>query len=212
MLSKFPGNDSLVTYNYQQAIAKDTVLENKMTLIKEASDLAKKTGYKQGNVYWQGLLYATKKNPANTDLYNWGIANYQAGNYKTADSIFCGSYEQKYPNEIFGYLWCARSLQAQDDSTNSQGLAVPAYEKLALMGRTLPDSAKYKSQVIQAYFFLASYSNDIKKDKPAAIAYLQKVMEVDPANADAPKFIAILSKPPPKQPAAKPKTTKPGSK
>ena len=37
--------------------------------------------------------------------------------------------------KVFGYLWCARSKQAQDDSLNSQGLAVDAYEKLA----SLPD-------------------------------------------------------------------------
>ena len=59
------------------------------------------------------------------------MANYSAGNYKKADSIFCGTYESKYPNEVFGYLWCAKSKQAQDDSLNSQGLAVDAYEKLA---------------------------------------------------------------------------------
>ena len=78
------------------------------------------------------------------------MANYSAGNYKTADSIFCGVYETRYPNEIFGYLWCAKSKQAQDDSSNSQGLAVAAYEKLAQFARSIPDSNKYKSQVVGA--------------------------------------------------------------
>ena len=205
VLSKFPGNDSLVVMNYQSAIDKDTVYDDKLDLIKQASDLAKKTGNKAASAVWLGKLYSIKKVPSNTDLYNWGFANYQAGNYKTADSIFCGSYEQKYPNEIFGYLWCARSKAAQDDSLSSGGLAVDAYDKLAQMGRTL-DSVKYKVQVIQAYSYLAAYYNNIKKDKPAAIGYLQKILEVDPTNADAPRFIEALKKPPAKQAAQKPKT------
>jgi tetratricopeptide (TPR) repeat protein len=200
VLSKFPGNDSLVVVYYQAAIDKDTAYENKLDLIKEASDIAKKTGYKKGNAKWMGELYNIKKNPSNSDLYNWGFANYSAGNYKTADTLFCQNYEQKYPNEIFGYLWCAKSKAAQDDSTNSGGLAVDAYEKLAQIGRSL-DSVKYKPQILQAYFYLAQYSNDIKKDKPAAIQYLKKILEVDPTNPTALQYIPLLEK----QAAQKPK-------
>jgi len=147
------------------------------------------------------------------------MANYQAGNYKTADSIFCGIYEPKYPTEIYGYLWCARAKQAQDDSIGSQGLAVEAYDKLAQIGRGLDstarvagtaDSTKYKAQIVSSYSFLATYYNNIKKDKATAIAYLEKILEVDPTNADAPRFIEILKRPA-KQPArpaagAKPKS------
>ncbi len=212
LLAKFPGNDSLVNVNYEMAIAKDTVPENKMALIKEVSDLDTKIGYKKGSAKWMGVLYAMKKDPSNSDLYKWGIANYQAGIYTTSDSIFCGVYQSKYPNEIFGYLWCARSKRAQDDSVNSAGLAVDAYTKLAQFGRSSPDSIKYKSQIIESYIYLAQYNNDIKKDKPAAISWLQKVLEVDPTNPTAPQFLKILTAPPPKQPAAKPKTAKTGTK
>jgi hypothetical protein len=75
------------------------------------------------------------------------------------------------------------------------------------------DSVKYKSQIIGALFYLAQYSNDIKKDKDAAINYLTQVTYIDqPGSAfydQAKKFIDQLSAPPPKQPsrqpAAKPK-------
>jgi len=97
------------------------------------------------------------------------------------------------------------SKSAEDDSTGSQGLAVDAYDKLAQFARSSPDSAKYKGQTIEAYFYLASYSNDVKKDKPAAISYLQKVLEVDPTNATAKQFIDILTRPPARQSAQKPK-------
>jgi tetratricopeptide (TPR) repeat protein len=204
ILSHFPGNDSLVLLNYQMALDKDTVYENKLDILKEALDNAKKTGNKPAIAYWLGKYYVTDKVPNNSDLYKWGIANYQAGNFKLSDSIFCGVYESKFPTEIFGFLWCARSKLAQDDSLNSGGLAVDAYEKLAQQGRSL-DSVKFKNQVVEAYSYLASYSNNVKKDKPAAIGYLQKILEVDPTNADAPRFIEALKKPAPKPAAARPK-------
>ncbi|HVM88944.1 MAG TPA: tetratricopeptide repeat protein [Puia sp.] len=212
VLNKFPGNDSLVSLNYQKAVDVDTARDEKLKLAEEAADVFRKSKYKQGVAIWEGIKYKLTKDPGQAELYKWGIANYQAGNFQTADSIFCGVYESKYPNEIYGYLWCARTKRAEDDSTNSGGLAIDAYQKLAQFGRSSPDSAKYKSQIIESYFYLAQYYNDIKKDKPSAIMWLQKVLEVDPANPTANQFLKILTAPPPKQPAAKPKSTKPGAK
>jgi tetratricopeptide (TPR) repeat protein len=189
---------------YARAISMDTLLEDKQKYASEALDLAKQLHNKQAAALLSGAVYNSLKNPTNSDLFKYGMANYSAGNYKSSDSIFCGVYETKYPNEIFGYLWCAKSKQAEDDSTNSQGLAVQAYEKLASFARSIPDSAKYKNQVIGAYFYLASYYNDIKKDKSRAIEYMQKVLEVDPENATAKNVIGMLTKPP-KQAAQKPK-------
>ncbi|MBN9383394.1 MAG: tetratricopeptide repeat protein [Chitinophagaceae bacterium] len=204
--------------SYKKAISRDTLPENRAKYLAKGLELAKKLNYKQGVADLAAIEYATKKDPNQNDVYNWGISNYQAGNYKTADSIFCGIYESKWPNEIFGYLWCARSKQAQDDSANSQGLAVEAYDKLASVGRAMDstakaagstDSVKYKNTIITSYFYLAQYYNDVKKDKNMAIAYLQKVLEVDPTNATAQKFKDILSKPPARQQSAggaKPRT------
>ena len=199
--------------DYALAVQKDTLPEDKAKYTAQATDLAKKLGNKKAIADLAGAAYAAKANPTQTDLFNWGIANYQAGAYKTADSIFCGIYEVKYPTEIYGYLWCARSKQAQDDSTNSQGIAVEAYDRLAAFARGLDstakvagtaDSIKYKGTILTSYFFLAQYYNDIKKDKQTAISYLQKVLEVDPTNPTAGKFIKILTAPP-RQAAAKPK-------
>ena len=191
---------SMAFQYYAKAILMDSVDADKMKFSAEAMDLAKQTNNKPAAAMISGAVYNSLKNPSNSDLFKYGTANYSAGNYKTADSIFCGVYESKYPNEIFGYLWCARSKQAQDDSTNSQGLAVDAYEKLAQFARASPDSAKYKSQIVSAYFYLASYYNDIKKDKPKAVGYMQKVLEVDPSNTSAQNIINSLTR---KQPAKK---------
>ena len=213
---KFPSDSAASIASYQKAIDMDTVLANKLKYIKDASNDAKAGGHKAAYAYWLGVGYPFIKAPVNTDLYNWGIANYQAANYKTSDSIFCGMYVPKYPNEIFGYLWCARSKQAQDDTLNSQGLAVDAYQKLGAMARGLdstakaansPDSIKYRSQALASYFYLASYSNDVKHDKPAAIFWMEQVLVVDPTNQSAKNIITALSKKP--TPAARPAAAKP---
>jgi tetratricopeptide (TPR) repeat protein len=190
---------------YAKAIEMDTLDVNKEKYSNEAMELAKQLNDKQAAAVISGAMYNSLKNPTNSDLFKFGTANYQAGNYKMADSIFCNVYISKYPNEIYGYLWCARSTQAEDDSLNSKGLAVAPYEKLAQFARSSPDSAKYKSQIVGAYFYLAGYYNDVKKDKPKAIEYMQKVLEVDPTNTSAQKILEVLTKPA-RQPASRSKS------
>lgn len=201
--SKTPGSEQEAFVNLQQAVEMDTVVENKVKLIQKGAALAKKLGNRKEEANWLGVAYRIDKNPNQTDLYNWGYAHYQAANYPTADSIFCNVYQSKYPNEIYGYLWCARAKEAQD-TTWASGIAVQPYEKLAEMAIKL-DSTKYKTQALNALFKLAGYYNDIKKDKDAAIASMDKVLAFDPTNADAIRIKEILTRPPAKAPAAKPK-------
>ena len=209
LMAKFPESQADALGSYQKAVEADTTVEGKLDLLGKAAALAKRIGQRGAEAGFLKQLYALKKNPSNVDLYNLGQAYYQSKNYVAADSVFCGTYESKYPDEIIGYLWCARAKQAQDDSTGSGGIAVEAYDKLAQMGRKI-DSVKYKAQIVSAYSFLASYYNNIKKDKVTAISYLEKILEVDPANPDAPKFIEILKRPPAK--AAPAKSTAPATK
>ncbi|SRR5579871_1107064 len=190
---------------YGMAIQKDSLPEDKNRYIVEATALAKSTGNKQAQAQLAELVYTTKKSPTQTDLYNWGYANYQAGNYKKSDSIFCGIYETQYPNEVYGYLWCSKTKLAED-TTMQSGIVEPAWLKLIDAYRKI-DSVKYKPNIITTYFYLAGYYNDVKKDKQKAIEMFEDVLAIDPTNADATKFKQILTAPP-KRVAAKPKGTK----
>jgi len=190
--SKTPGSEAQAFANFQKAVDKDTVVDNKVKYINEAAALAKKMGDRKQEANWLGVAYRLKTNPSQTDLYNWGYANYQATNYKTADSIFCNVYQSKYPDQIYGYLWCARSKQAED-TTWQTGDAAPAYEKLAEMAMKL-DSVKYKSQAVSAYTMLTTYYNDVKKDSKAALSYVDKILQIDPSNAFANQVKPILQK------------------
>jgi tetratricopeptide (TPR) repeat protein len=190
-LAKFPGNEVQAMESYDKAIVMDTAMESKLELMTNAAALAKKTGNRVAEAKYLGQLVATKKDPNNVDFYNWGFANYQAGQYATADSIFA-IYTEKYPTEIYGYLWRARTNQAMD-TTMQQGLAVPHYEKLGEMALSI-DAAKFKGQAVSSYFYLVQYYNDIKKDPAKALEYVDKVLAIDPANETAVKIKDILSK------------------
>jgi tetratricopeptide (TPR) repeat protein len=207
--SKIPGSEQEAFINLQTAVSLDTVAENKVKYITQAAALAKKLGDRKQEANWLGVAYRTDKNPNQTDLYNWGMAHYQAANYDSAINIFCNMYQSKYPNEIFGYLWCARANEAKD-TTWASGIAVAPYEKLAEMAMTI-DSAKYKSQAVNALFKLTTYANDVKKEPKEALAYIERILVIDPANQYAPKIREVLQKAinkPARQetaPAAKPK-------
>lgn len=212
LLGKFPGNEAEALTNYQTAISLDTTNAGKLALMTEASALAGKSGNKMEAANWAKQIYMMKKDPSNRDLYDLGYANYTAGNYVVADSIFCGVYSVKYPTEIFGYLWCARSAAAQD-TTQEKGLAVEPYKRLIAYADTAQE--KYKATLIQAHGYLASYYANIAKAKDSAITQLEAIVALDPSNADAPKYIAALKEPAPKPKAAtttKPAATKPAAK
>ncbi len=191
ILGKFPGNEAQAMENYDKAIAMDTAMASKLELMTNAAALAKKTGDRVGEAKYLGMVYTTKKDPNNVDLYNWGFANYQAAQYATADSIFA-IYTEKYPTEIYGFLWRARANQAMD-TTMEKGLAVPHYEKLGEMSLSI-DAAKFKGQAVSSYFYLVQYYNDIQKDPAKALEYIEKVLAIDPANETAVKIKDILSK------------------
>ncbi len=210
--AKIPGSEQEAFMNLQTAVRIDTAADKKVEYITKAAALAKKLGDRKQEANWLGIAYRMDKNPTQTDLYNWGMANYQAANYDSAIYIFCDMYQSKYPNEIFGYLWCARAWQGKD-TTLATGNGAAAYEKLAQMAITI-DSVKYKTQAVNALFTLTTYANDAKKDPKAALGYIERILQIDPANAPAQKIRDILQKAvnrPAQQPRQetkpKPKTT-----
>jgi tetratricopeptide (TPR) repeat protein len=197
--SKIPGMEEEVMNNYRMALAKDTSAESRSKMMQNAANIAKASGNLKIQAELLGLAYQAEKDPSPRDLYNWGYANYQAGNYKKADSLFCNDYITKYPDQIYGYLWCARSKQAQD-TTMEQGLAVDAYKTLAQKAIALDTSGngQLKQYAINANFYLVSYYNDIARQKDTAIYYTDQVLKIDPTNENAINVKKILTAPPKK--------------
>jgi tetratricopeptide (TPR) repeat protein len=141
---------------------------------------------------WLGKYYAISPGTSNVDLFNWGVAHYMAKEYAQADSVF-GVYEEKYPEQRFGYYWRARSNAALD-STMEKGLAIPHYLNVIRISEQDTTDATNKKRLIEAYGYLAAYKANTEKDFPTAVSYFEKLLALDPTNEDAKKYIEILKK------------------
>ena len=67
----------------------------------------------------------------------------------------------------------------------SLGLAVPHYQKLIEVAEV--DSIANKDILVKAYEYLAAYEANITKNYTQSITYLDKLLVLDPDDADAKK-------------------------
>jgi tetratricopeptide (TPR) repeat protein len=153
--------------------------------------------YKQKKDYsnqaeWAAKYYKYSSKATNVDLFNWGLSLYQAADYRNADSVFA-VYSEKYPDHVFGPYWRART-NAAIDSAMTMGLAIPYYQQMIVLAERDTSNATNKKYLAEAYGYIATYVANEKKDYSAAIDYFEKLLEVDPANSDARRYIDILEK------------------
>lgn len=185
-----PADTSQVVDLYQKALLTETDAKGKVDYLTSLANIASARGDNKEEAQWRGQLYFAKKNPTNLDIYKWGIALYQSRNFEKADSVF-SIYQEKYPDQIYGYLYRAKS-NALMDSTMEEGLAVPFYTKLIeIAGK---DTDKNKQILLPAYKYLAAYEANIKKHYTASLDYFDKLLQLDPGNEDAEKNTAVLKK------------------
>jgi tetratricopeptide (TPR) repeat protein len=76
----------------------------------------------------------------------------------------------------------------------AQGLAIPHYQKLVEVIGNKMDDENNKKWLIEAYAYMAAYETNTQKDYAEAVDYFQKLLQVDPENADAKKYISVLEK------------------
>ncbi len=162
---------------------KEQFMRNIVTLYKDLKEYTQEAE-------WREKIYTQTKSPNNVDLFNWGISLYFAGNFQYADSVF-GLYSEKYPTQLYGYLWRARS-NAAIDTTMELGLAVPHYEKLVEVAEA--DKQANKSTLIAAYSYLGGYEANIKKDYEKSLDWFNKILAIDEGNADAKRYTETIQK------------------
>jgi tetratricopeptide (TPR) repeat protein len=190
LAAKFPERQANFERYVNAAIAADTTAKGKTDLAKKAVDIFKNAGNKQKVAEWSLKVLTLSPQPSKVDLFNAGHSSLKAGDYTKADSLF-SVYKTKYPDDIFGYYWSFRTY-SDLDSTMEKGLAIPdAIKFIELAGA---DKIKNKTTLITANGYVAGYYANIKKDFPTAIQYIDKIIEIDPANTDAIKNKEILQK------------------
>ncbi|MDB5278917.1 MAG: hypothetical protein JWR61_3872 [Ferruginibacter sp.] len=200
VLLKFPGNDSIAGKYVDKAVALDTLEANKVNYLKSmAASYEAQKKYKEA-ADWYSKVISVKRAPGKVDLYNAGFNYFRVGSYDAAINVF-NQYSQKFPDDAFGYYMAAKSKWGID-STMAQALANADFEKTISVG--MVDSVKYKPQVIGSYKYFVAYYANVKKDNAKAIEYCDKILSLDPADAEAASNKEALQKP--ARPAAPPKT------
>ncbi len=115
------------------------------------------------------------------DYFNLGRSYFYAEDFVRADTAFAKLNEAS-PKYATGFLWRAKA-NSYIDSTSALGLAKPFYEKyieIATIDTVGMVAGKYKSGLIEAYKYMASYSFGKKATDDAIIGYLKKILELDP--------------------------------
>lgn len=183
ILLKFPGQEALAESNIDKAIALDTVMANKIGYVKDvAQSFVDSKNYVEAGK-WFGKVLNVDSSYGKTDLFYAGYNDYRGGNYVTADSVF-KLYQQKYPEDIYGWYLGARAEEGID-STNALGLAKPNYEKVIAIGDTTQDKESVKDKLIPALRYMVAYYYNIKRNTDTAIIYNDKILQVDPTDATA---------------------------
>jgi tetratricopeptide (TPR) repeat protein len=174
-----------------EGLKADTVLENKVELLKKGAEFFKNKGQREKEGDLLEELVKLKPKPTINEMFDVGRAYYFGGAYIKSYNAFT-RFAEKYPDEVFGWEWKLNNAKIID-STKQDSIALP--DALKLLSFSEKDTAKYKKQYISAASFLALYYANKANDKIKAIEYLKKWQNMDPANKEAiQKNIDILSK------------------
>lgn len=176
-------NDALAEEYINKAISLDTLLSNKLEIIKTTAETF--VGFKKYNkaADWYSKVLNLKPDYGKVDLYYAGYNYYRGSNYVKSDSIF-GLYEKKYPEDIFGPFMKAHAEEGID-TVGVMGLAKPDYEKIIAIADTTTDKSKVKSYQITAYRYMVAYYYNIKKNVDSAIYYNDQILSIAPDDAQA---------------------------
>ena len=181
------GMDSLAGLSIEKAVALDSTEKGKVEALKVmASKYESLKRYKDA-ADWYSKVVSIKQNLTKMDIYSAGYNYYRVGEYVPAVTMF-NMYSEKFPEDPLGYYLCGKSNWAID-STMELASANACFEKTIEVAQK--DSAKYKAQLIGSLKYFLIYSV-YKRDKDAALAYADRILGIDPADAETIKNREII--------------------
>lgn len=169
--------DSLAIDNFKKALEIDP---SKTDLYQEIANSYNKLKKFPEAIKYLELKMSTSK-VTNTDIFLLGRTFYFAGDYTKADSMFA-KLNASQPTYLTGFVWRARVVDAADSKEPKTFAAKPFYDKIIELGTA--DPQKNKGDLIIAYQYQRFYSIQ-KDDKAGAKSANEKILELDPENAEA---------------------------
>ena len=205
--SAIPGQEDVVLASYQEGVKADTVVDNKIDLIKRGIAFFNSRKQYDKEKQLQELLLQTKPNLTINDLFGAGIANYRAKDYPRSREIFT-TVAEKYPEQEFGWEWKFNNAQLIDTVKKD---SIALQDATALLEFAQKDTAKFYKQIVNSSYFIAIYHNE-KGDREKAVEYLKIMKDAtkDPVKAASiQENIDLLSKPAPRQQQSTPRSNAP---
>ncbi|MCR6721446.1 MAG: tetratricopeptide repeat protein [Chitinophagaceae bacterium] len=180
--STIPGQEEVVLQAYQEGVAADTVLANKIDLLKQGAAFFNKQKKYDLESKLYDMLIEIKPTKTINEWFSAGYANYRNTNYERSYEIFT-LVADSFPDQIYGWEWKFRNAQIID-TVAKDSIALPAAE--ALIKFTNNDTVTYAQQITQASYFLAMYYNEAG-DQAKAVEYLKlmKSATTDPARKES---------------------------
>ena len=180
--SAIPGQESVVLQAYQDGVATDTVLSNKVDLIKQGTAFFNKQKQYNMESKLYEMLIDIKPSKTINEWFSAGYANYRDTNYQRSYEIF-SIVADSFPDQIYGWEWKFRNAQILD-TVAKDSIALPAAE--ALIQFTNNDTVTYAQQITLASYFLAMYYNE-SGDQAKAVEYLKMMKSAtsDPARKES---------------------------
>lgn len=173
-----PGQEEVAYNAVLDGVKADTIMENKIELLKKAAESFRNKGMREKEGDLMGVLLQTKPNPTINEMFDAGRAWYFGQAYTKSRDLFL-KFQEKYPNEVYGFEWAFNASRAVD-TVAKDSIAVP--DAVKLFDFAQKDTAKFKKQYLNAAGFLVGYYANDAKDGVKALEYVKKMLVLDPAN------------------------------
>lgn len=192
---KFPSDYEYYAKAAAKLGEKDAAAKNYMKVVEmdstrtEVYDMIGKMYYDGKN--WKNAIDAytmkiQKVKPTNQDFFYIGNAQMQLKNYSLADSAY-RKVNELNPTYAVGWYTRAR-INVALDTAAKKSMAKPFYEKFLELSEPTIEKAEQrtKTNMITAYAYLGEYYvNHLETpDLPKALTYFEKMLTLDPTNAD----------------------------
>ena len=175
-----------------KAVALDSVVPRKIVILRDFAREAKAAGQRNLEATLSKLAYQLEGEKANIArlIAEIAVPYYFAGSYAEADSAAL-AYAAAAPDSIHGYYWSALARSAMDTGEVQRGLAVEAYEKVLEIAESNPE--RFQTRGLRAAKTLAVYYNNVKEDRAAALAVIDRGLALDPEDESLQEFRKVLA-------------------
>ena len=189
VLSKFSGNEPVLSGLLEKAIAADTAKANQMKYYKLGADM-----FEKSNMYVDALKWNTNYfnlRGIKDELYYYKLSSVA---YNAKDGLatteIAKQYIAAFPDRQNGYSFNVKGAQLID-TANKLGIV---FQAATVQNEfMLKDPIKYKQGLVNTYYLMMGYYNEMK-DLEKAIGMCDKVLELMPGEAQTVKIKESLVK------------------